>query len=293
MLVVTVLVLVTLIPGLAAWVAARRWPAVDPEEPRLPAGLVEEEVRRHRTLRAALRRRLHPAEATGLVLTVALAVVALGAATVGVVLAMVHQDEGLANLDGAAARFGAEQATALSTEVLRAVTQLGGTTLVVPLALVVGVLEWRRRPNRAIPAFLVLVLGGQLVLTNLAKWLVDRARPDLDPLAGFAGASFPSGHSAAAAAALAAFGLLMGRGRSLEAKAVLAGLATGLAAGVAASRVLLGVHWLTDVVAGVALGWSWFALCSIAFGGRLLHFGAPVEVAQHEALAGAPGGRWR
>ena len=39
---------------------------------------------------------------------------------------------------------------------------------------------------------------------------------------------------------------------------------------VAASRALLGVHWLTDVIAGLALGWGWFLLCALAFGGREL-----------------------
>jgi hypothetical protein len=43
--------------------------------------------------------------------------------------------------------------------------------------------------------------------------------------------------------------------------------------------VLLDVHWLSDVIAGLLLGWSWFAVCGIAFGGRLLQFGAPAEVA--------------
>ena len=60
-------------------------------------------------------------------------------------------------------------------------------------------------------------------------------------------------------------------------RSLLAGAAVAIAVGVAASRVLLDVHWLSDVIAGIVLGWGWFAVCSIAFGGRLLHFGAPAE----------------
>jgi undecaprenyl-diphosphatase len=286
--IIVVLAATGLVAGLVSWAVASRWPRADPEAPHLSPGLVSAEVRRHGALRDLLRRRLHPAEATGLVLTAAVLVVVAGAATVGVVLAMVRSDEGLAELDMSAARFGASSGSELATTVLHAVTEFGGTRLVVLLAVVVALLESRRLPNRAIPGFLVLVIGGQLVVTNLTKLLVDRARPDINPLGGFSGASFPSGHSAAAAASLAAFALLLGRGRSRRSRAVLAGVATGLTAAVAASRVLLGVHWLTDVVAGVALGWAWFALCSIAFGGRLLHFGEPVEQAQHEAQRPMP-----
>ena len=71
----------------------------------------------------------------------------------------------------------------------------------------------------------------------------------------------------------------MGRRRDRRTKAVLAGVAGGITVAVAMSRVLLGAHWLTDVIAGAALGWACFALCSIAYGGRLLQFGAPVEAA--------------
>jgi undecaprenyl-diphosphatase len=111
------------------------------------------------------------------------------------------------------------------------------------------------------------------------KELLDRVRPTANPIAHTLGPSFPSGHTTGAAACFAAFALVMGRGRSRNVQALLAGAAVFVAIAVAASRVLLGVHWLTDVIGGLALGWAWFALCSIAFGGRLLRLGAPIEAA--------------
>ena len=80
---------------------------------------------------------------------------------------------------------------------------------------------------------------------------------------------------------------LLGRRRTSPTKAILVGLAVGLAAAVATTRVLLGVHWFTDVLAGLLLGWAWFALCSIAFGGRLLRFGSPGRQAETVAEAQA------
>jgi undecaprenyl-diphosphatase len=72
-------------------------------------------------------------------------------------------------------------------------------------------------------------------------------------------------------------------------RAALGGVAAGIAVAVACSRVFLGVHWVSDVVAGLVLGWAWFALCSVAFGGRILRFGAPAEVAAAPASSSDPG----
>jgi undecaprenyl-diphosphatase len=80
----------------------------------------------------------------------------------------------------------------------------------------------------------------------------------------------------------------LGRRRTSATKAILVGSAVGLAAAVASTRVLLGVHWFTDVLAGLLVGWAWFALCSIAFGGRLLRFGSPGRQAETVADAQAP-----
>jgi undecaprenyl-diphosphatase len=126
-------------------------------------------------------------------------------------------------------------------------------------------------------------------MANTIKFFVDRTRPSLLPLTGFSGTSFPSGHATAAAATYAAFALLIGRRRSLDVRAASAGAAVGFAILIAGSRVLLGVHWFTDVVAGLVLGWAWFAVCSLAFGGRLLRFGAPVEAAEAAAAQTSEG----
>jgi undecaprenyl-diphosphatase len=115
------------------------------------------------------------------------------------------------------------------------------------------------------------------MVTLAIKHLADRARPTLNPLAATLGPSFPSGHSSTSAAFYAASALLLARRRSAVWRSLLAGASVAVAVAVASSRVLLDVHWLSDVIAGTMLGWSWFALSSIAFGGRLLRFAAPVE----------------
>ncbi len=270
---------VMVVAGLVVWPVFRYWSAAL-LAPRIETVSISEEVHRHSRLASAMTRRLDPTTLAGLALTTAAAVIVIGSSAFGLVLLMVRNHLGFADFDLSAARFAARHATPTTTDVLRDVTQLGGAVVLVPVALVVCAVASRRHGLVATAAFLTLTVGGQFGVADLIKWIVDRARPDIDRLTGFSGPSFPSGHATASAACFAAFALVFGIGRSPRVQATLAAVAVGLAAGIACTRVFLGVHWLTDVLGGLALGWTWFALCSIAFGGRLLRFGAPAEDVQ-------------
>jgi undecaprenyl-diphosphatase len=97
----------------------------------------------------------------------------------------------------------------------------------------------------------------------------------VEHLVGTAGSSFPSGHSSSAAAAWFAIALVVSRQQSRRWRAIAAAVAALITVTVATSRALLGVHWLTDVVAGVAVGWGWFLLSALVFGGRFQRLGDP------------------
>ena len=278
---VVLLVLVSAAAGFGAWwgtrAAFRTWWG------RSPGTALASELREHTRVRRFVQSRTDAEALTGLALTLALAASVLAGTGVGVLGLVIRTSDALAGLDSAAARWAHDHGGATTHRILEDVTSLASTEWVVLIALVVGAVELVRVPSRWIPAFLVVVIAGDSVITNLVKEAVDRARPTLDPAAAALGPSFPSGHSSTAAATFAALALLVGRRRPHAHKAVLAGLAVGLAVAVACSRVLLDVHWLSDVVGGLALGWGWFALCAAAFGGWMLRFAAPVETA-----AGAP-----
>ena len=276
MIPVYVTAVVMVVAGLVSFALFRYWPALQ-FGPRIDPVKVRDEVRKHPRLAAVVSARLDPSALTGLALTMAGAVAVVGAVLFGLLFLMIRRHFGFADFDVSAARFAARHATPSSTTVLRIFTQLGGAVVLVPVAVVVWLTIGRRRNLKASLAFLVLTVGGQFAVADLVKSIVDRTRPDFDRLTGFSGPSFPSGHATASACCLAAFALLAGVGRSPRVQATLASAAVGLAAGISCSRVFLGVHWLTDVIGGLALGWTWFALCSIAFGGRLLDFARPAQ----------------
>jgi undecaprenyl-diphosphatase len=270
--------------GLDVW----RYPRVAAPSPAPAldtARKVGEAVAKSPKLRATLDARLDPETATGLALTLALILAIGGGLLLGVLAYLIRTNSHLIGIDNGIAKWGNRHATAASTRGLNALTQLGSIYVVVGLCIVLAVVETIRQRSVWVVAFIVSVMGGEEILTLSVKQLADRVRPTFNPAAATLGPSFPSGHSATAAAFYATAALLLGRWRSRRVRAVLAGLAVAIAVAVAATRVLLDVHWLTDVIAGLALGWAWFAVCAIAFGGRILRFGAAAETAARVAEA--------
>jgi len=269
-----VLIVIATVAGLIAWrLAARGLPAEVAER-------ADREIRdevQESPWRVRLRARTDPELATGLALTAALVLIAIGGVVVGLLALLLRHSGTLGEIDRWAARWGHDHATHLSTLGLKAVTTLGSSPAIAVMAIALAVLELRRTGNRWIVPFLIVVTIGDSMVTNAIKFAVDRARPTFNPDAALLGPSFPSGHSSQAAAFFAAAALLLARRRSRRTQSVLIGLAVGLAVAVACSRVLLDFHWVSDVVAGLTLGWACFAACAIAFGGRMLDFGAPVR----------------
>jgi membrane-associated phospholipid phosphatase len=278
-----VLILLAFCVACAATLAAWRYPRLSAGSPAPTfeaAQKTSEVVVNHPLLRRRLAARLDPQAATGLALTLALAMTIVGGVGLAALAYLERTNAQLNRIDRSVATWGWHHRSAASTHGLRFVTDLGSITTIVVLALAVAAFETYRTRSVWILPFLIVLLGGEEVLTLSIKDLADRARPSFDPsaVAGL-GPSFPSGHSATAAAFYAGLALLLGRRTGYAGRAVLTGLAAGVAVAVASSRVLLDVHWLSDVAAGLLLGWAWFAVTAIAFGGRLLRFGAPAEAA--------------
>jgi undecaprenyl-diphosphatase len=147
-------------------------------------------------------------------------------------------------------------------EMVRDVTALGSTgVLTLMLLSVTGFLVMTRKSNAAIFA-LVSVLGGTLISQTL-KFAFGRPRPDLVPHgAEVYSASFPSGHSMMSAVVYLTLGALLARTQSDRAvKIYILTIAVTLPILVGLSRVYLGVHWPTDVLAGWTLGGVWALLC--------------------------------
>jgi undecaprenyl-diphosphatase len=143
-------------------------------------------------------------------------------------------------------------------EVMRDLSGLGSTVvLTIAVTITVLYLVLVRRPTTAL--LVAVSASGGAVMVSVLKAAFGRARPGIE-FADLvvAGLSFPSGHASMSAAVFLTLGALVAntRGRWRERLYVLAAAAL-LAVLVGLSRIALGVHWTTDVLAGWAFGSAW------------------------------------
>ena len=157
----------------------------------------------------------------------------------------------------------------------RDLTTLGGTSVltVVTLATLGYLLLAGKRATAALVA--VAVLGGTL-LSSLLKAGFERPRPDLVAhLVEVSSQSFPSGHATLSAVTWLTLGTLLATVQSRRRlKAYVLGVAIAVTLLVGTSRVYLGVHWPTDVIAGWCIGTAWALLSWLAARALFRHGGA-------------------
>lgn len=190
----------------------------------------------------------------------------VGATAFGLVLWSVLAQGGPTGADSRVATFVADHRVAWLTTVMRVVTWLGSSFFIIPLGLAVGGVLWLRRHTWRPLLMMAVAFLGAAGLYDILKPAVGRARPPAALRVGGPdeGWAFPSGH---ATQTIAFYGILAivliawyaPRGRLFF--AIGAALVTIV---VGASRIYLGVHWLTDVLGGYALGLTWLAVVVIA-----------------------------
>jgi undecaprenyl-diphosphatase len=150
-------------------------------------------------------------------------------------------------------------------EMMRDFTALGSTgVLTVMVLAVAGFLAMTRKGLTAV--FVLASVTGGVLISQTMKWAYARPRPDLVPHGTEVfTASFPSGHSMMSAVVYLTLGALLARTQLDRAvKSYVMAMAVLLTVLVGVSRVYLGVHWPTDVLAGWALGGLWALVCLMA-----------------------------
>jgi len=234
----------------------RRWARAQAERP----GLVGLRNRFERQL-AYLGRRLQPHAASGLSLTVGLLGVAVLGWVFGVLVRVVISRNALAGVDGTVYRFFGDHRTESLAGAARLFGRLGGTVeLSLATLVVAGLVWWRTRHVRSVLLPLLAVTGSTL-LAEVVKLAVRRPAPPVaGMLAATPGFAFPSSQATASAACLLTAAFVAWRVlSSWRAKVVAVTAAVTVSMLVGLVGLALGIHWLTDVLGGWALGALWFA----------------------------------
>jgi undecaprenyl-diphosphatase len=146
-------------------------------------------------------------------------------------------------------------------EMVRDVTALGSYAFIlITVVIVAGYLLLARKPDLA--AFMVVAVLGGMAISHLLKEVFDRPRPDIEHAVRVFTASFPSGHATLSAVTFLTLAALLTRVRARRGvKLYFVSVAVVLTVLTGLSRVYLGVHYPSDVLAGWCVGSAWAILC--------------------------------
>ena len=210
-----------------------------------------------------LARRIGPYLALIVILVVGLVVILALSKLTAEIYEAVRENDDVAALDGPALSFALSIRTPFWEQAVTYYTDLAGQ-VGMPVIAVIAIVVFVVKRRSWTPVILIVAAGtGSLLMTLAGKRLVGRTRPPLiDAVPPYEyTASFPSGHSLNALVVIGIVAyLLILRRHSVTARVAIIVTAVVLAASIGLSRVYLGHHWLTDVLAGWTLGIAWLAL---------------------------------
>jgi membrane-associated phospholipid phosphatase len=197
------------------------------------------------------------------------ALVALGASlwAFGLIADAIVEEE--AGTDQRLANWLHERATDPLTDLFHGITFLGNFVTLLAVTVLAVTILWRRR-ERTDAVFVALAFVGAQLLSSSLKLGFRRDRPFFpDPLATESTFSFPSGHALVSLAVYGAIALVVARRLSTNGRrALLVAAVAVLVIAIGFSRLYLGVHFLSDVLAGYAAGIAWLSLLYVALEAR-------------------------
>ncbi len=176
--------------------------------------------------------------------------------------------------DAQALRAIAGGRNATLTSIAWVVTEAGSFVLLAPLSIAFLLLRRWKRPADDIA--LVVIAAGSALLPFVVKLFVARPRPTVEHLSHLSSLSFPSEHTTQAAAIYLTIAIMLSQSLTRGWREAAIALGVVIALAVAWSRVYLGVHYPTDVTAGLMLGWSWALL--------IFHWARPKLIQDQPAL---------
>ena len=208
-----------------------------------------------------LRARLSPEGYLGLHLTIGASLLLIAGALFGAIADEVARAASITQLDLEIARWLHSRAAEPLTTIMLVLTHLHGVTAILFWSLLFGIYLARRRAWYWVLS-LTLAVGGGSLLNVAMKYVFQRARPSFDePLLTLVTYSFPSGHTAGSTMF---YGVLVcylfSQIRAGLARLLIVASAIVLVLLVGLSRMYLGVHYFSDVLAAIAEGWAWLAL---------------------------------